>query len=137
MISELEKNVTFETSEIVCTIQSNYPSVRLEKIEELKRLDPTFEILAKLVKIFHNEVAMRIPEMKSYCQCQDYENLSRLIHRFKSTTYNLGASRSVEFTKQIENAMQRSASQLEIKQLIAVLEIECLVTCDLLFTLLK
>ena len=137
MTSELENNFIIEISDLSSTIESNYPSVRLEKVEELKQLDPSLGILLKLVKIFQNEVSYRIPEMKNFCQCQDYENLSRHIHRFKSTTYNLGASRSAEYAKQIENAIERSASQLEVKQLINRLETECLKASERLLTFLK
>lgn len=134
MTSEIGNNFIFETSVIVRDIELNFPRVKLEKIAELKRLDPTLTILTKLVDIFFTETANRVPEMKDFCQKQDFKNLSCVIHRFKSTTYNLGASRAVELISAIETAMLRQASQIEIKQLIAVLHEECVETHELLQT---
>ncbi len=136
MISELGNNFIFETSVIVRDIQLNFPRIKLEKITELKKLDPTKALFTKLVNIFDVEVSARVPEMKNFCQNKDFANLACSIHRFKSTTYNLGASRAVELTTAIESAMVRAASPTEIKQLIAVLHEECLETHELLLTFL-
>ena len=126
MISELDSSYIFETLEKINDIQLNFPRLKLEKIAELKQLDPTLEVFSKLVHIFSVEVSARIPEMKKFCECHDYENLSRVIHRFKSTTYNLGAARAVEITSHIEKVILRSGSPIELKQWIESLEVECL-----------
>lgn len=132
MTSEVGNNFIFETSVIVTDIELNFPRVKLEKIAELKRLDPTLTILTKLVDIFFNETLDRLPEMKNFSITQDFKNLSCVIHRFKSTTYNLGASRAVELIGAIENAILRKASTIEINQLIAVLHEECVETHEVL-----
>ena len=125
MNSDVENNYTFETLDVVSKIQLNYARLDFKKIEELKQLDPTLEIFSKLVNIFYVEVSGRIPEMKNYCDNHDYENLSRVIHRFKSTAYNLGASRAVELQANIEKVILRTGTQLELKQWIMTLEKEC------------
>ncbi len=136
MISEIKNSFNSEPSVIVRDIQLNHPRVKIEKIRELKKLDPTLAIYTKLVNIFEVEVSTRIPEMKNFCHTEDFKNLSCVIHRFKSTTYNLGASRAVELTKALETAILQQARQVEMKQLIAVLEEECLDTHEELLTYL-
>ena len=125
MISDVENNYTFETLDLLSQIQVNFPRIEFKKIEELKQLDPTLEVFSKLVHIFYVEVSGRIPEMKNYCDSHNYENLSRVIHRFKSTAYNLGASRAVEFMAHIEKVILRAGRELEIKLWIMALEKEC------------
>jgi len=133
MISELEKKDSGEVALILKNVYSNHASIKQEKVKELKKLDPTYAIFAKLLKIFHTEYTNRIPEMIGLCVKKDYNNLSKVIHRFKSTTYNLGASRAVELAKQTELAISKEPkNELKIKRLIILLEHECIVAHELL-----
>ncbi len=126
MISEFANTISPEVSEMLNEIHLNNPSIQLEKVAELKNLDKTLTIFTKLITIFHAEYVSLIPEMKVCCDSDDFTTLSRLIHRFKSTTYNLGASRAVELSKQIELALNKKlCSHVQITQLITLLEHEC------------
>lgn len=133
MISELGNVTAINITDIIKNININFTSVKKEKVDELKKLDRSLGILAKLINIFHNECLNRIPEMKVFCQNYDFENLSRVVHRFKSTTYNLGASRSVEIIKQIEYTVSLGETyQPTTLKLIEELEYECMTVHELL-----
>lgn len=135
MISEFGNNISNNISDLLTEIHSNHPSVQIEKVTELRKLDKTLTVFKKLITIFHKELAERIPEMKAACNKEDYVELGRIIHRFKSTTYNLGASRAVELGKQIEHALNKELkSHLEISQLITLLDHECHTAHTLLLT---
>ncbi len=115
--------------------KSDNQSILLEKVTELKKLDKTLVVFNKLISIFQNEHTHRIPEMKACCENGDLENLSQIIHRFKSTTYNLGASRAADLATQIEQAIAtESPCPLKIMQLITSLEIECITADKVLLT---
>ena len=137
MISEFGNNISNSISDLLSEIHSNHPTIQMDKVHELKKLDKTLTIFNKLIVIFRKELTERIPEMKTSCDQEDYINLGKIIHRFKSTTYNLGASRAVEVSKQIEHSLNKELkSHLEISQLIALLEHECLAAHALLLTYL-
>ncbi len=133
MISEITNNLSNEITLFLNQVYLNYPPINQEKIKELRKLDATLAIFAKLIKIFHTEYTKRIPEMIGFCVAGEYENLGQVIHRFKSTTYNLGASRAVEIAKQIELAIHKeSKNELYLKQLIILLEQECAIAHEIL-----
>ena len=133
MISEFGNNISNNLSNMLTEIHLNHPSVQIEKVNELRKLDKTLTVFKKLITIFHKELTDRIPEMKAACAQENCSELGRIIHRFKSTTYNLGASRAVELGKQIEHALNKELkSHLEISQLITLLEHECLAAHALL-----
>jgi HPt (histidine-containing phosphotransfer) domain-containing protein len=134
MISEIENNIQREITSLTKRIQISNPTIQADKVIELKTLDPSLVVFTKLITIFRNEYTNRIPEMKKHCANRDNENLSRVIHRFKSTTYNLGAARAVEFTKEIESAITRKSDGFYIEQLIGQLERECISAYDVLLT---
>ncbi len=134
MISELENNIEREIKSLTKNIHLANPPVKSEKVVELKKLDPSLTVYTKLITIFRTEYTNRIPEMKKHCETRDLENLSRIIHRFKSTTYNLGAARASEFTKEIESAITRKSGEFYIKQLIGQLERECISAHEHLLT---
>lgn len=137
MISEFGNNISTDISKLLNEIHANHPSISTEKVSELKKLDKTLTVLSKLIAIFQNEKNQRIPEMKVCCNTSDYDTLSRIIHRFKSTTYNLGAARAVELCKHIEHAMNKELkSHLEISQLISLLDHECDMAYQTLLTYL-
>jgi HPt (histidine-containing phosphotransfer) domain-containing protein len=136
MISDLENNIQREITSLTKRIHVSKPSILSEKVVELKTLDPSLDVFTKLITIFRNEYINRIPEMKKHCVNRDNENLSRVIHRFKSTTYNLGAARAVEFTKEIELAITRKTDGFYIEQLIGQLERECMRAHEVLLTLI-
>lgn len=137
MNSEFENNYIFETSVVIQNIQSDFPRVKAEKIAELKRLDPTTVLLAKLVAIFYSEVTGRLPELEAHCRKEEYQKLLSVIHRFKSTTYNLGAIRAVEIANAIEYSVARKRNHVDIENLISALKKECLDTHKVLLTYLS
>lgn len=112
--------------EILGKIQSDYPRVQVEKIEELTALDPSLKIFSRLVDIYNSEYSARIPEMRIACGAGHLEALLEITHRFKSTAYNLGAARAAELMTAIEKVVrEKPQSHHELLIMIAALENEC------------
>lgn len=107
-------------------IVASFPRVKFEKIHELRLLDPTHNVLVRLVQIFYTESKDRIPEMKNYVSSENFDGLAKVIHRFRSTAYNLGADRAAEITKRIDFVIGKNLiDKTELNQLISALEKEC------------
>lgn len=100
--------------------------IKLEKITELKNLDPSRKLFTQLVGIFFSETKARLPEMKNYVTTKDFASLAKVTHRFRSTAYNLGATHAAEITKTIDVKIAQSEVDVdEVMRLILELETEC------------
>ncbi len=105
----------------------NFARIDYAKINELKSYDSNDEIFGQLVEIFSIEIRKQLPEMKRCVSSENFDGLSKAVHRFRSTAYNLGALRSAEITKRIDFVLSKELVNLiELKQLVHALERECL-----------
>ena len=107
-------------------IMMNFPRLDANKVLDLNTLDPTGKTFTQLVKIFLDEMQARISEMKNYVSSEQYDNLSKVVHRFRSTTYNLGAKRAAEITRRIDFvSVKVLVDKVELNGLVIALENEC------------
>lgn len=82
--------------------------VRLDEIKILEVIsyDPSKELFNELVQIFDTETKETISLIKEYCENSHFSEVSRLAHRLRSTSLNLGATRLSEILKRIEYMAQ-------------------------------
>ncbi len=138
MIFELNSKVGGGTNLFLKQLKINFACIKLEKVVELKKLDQNSAIFIKLINIFQIEASKRIPELKTDAQKENYDAIKKTTHRFKSTAYNLGASRAVEIAKQIDFVASKSAvDKRELEQLIVALDQECQEAFKVLRTYVK
>lgn len=84
--------------------------VRLDqvKIDEIVSYDPSKQLLVELIQIFDKETTSTVSQIKSELENNNYYNISRLAHRLRSTSSNLGAIRLNEILKRLEYLTQDS-----------------------------
>ncbi|MCK6598023.1 MAG: hypothetical protein L6Q37_06630 [Bdellovibrionaceae bacterium] len=103
----------------------SYPRVEISKIEELKSFDLSGNLLSELIDIFKSEFELNLPLMKEMLKNEDFEMLSKMSHRLRSTGFNSGARRVSEILKKIEIELTDSeTSKAEINIMINSLEYE-------------
>ncbi len=79
-----------------------FPTVDQAKIEMMLAYDPSQELLKELVKIFNVEVKDKIQLIKKEFEARHFDELSKLAHRIRSTSLNLGTTRLAEIFKRLE-----------------------------------
>lgn len=103
--------------------------VRLDevKIQEIISYDPSKDLLTELVQIFDTETKSTIIQIKEICENNHFSEVSRLAHRLRSTSLNLGATRLSEILKRIEYmTLEPSVIRSEVDFLINAAEKESL-----------
>ncbi len=101
--------------------------VRLDeiKIQELLSYDPSRELLTQLIQIFDNGTKEILQQVKSEFEINNLADVSKLTHRLRSTSLNLGATRLSEILKRIEYmALEADVRKSEIDFLIKEAEKE-------------
>jgi HPt (histidine-containing phosphotransfer) domain-containing protein len=97
------------------------------KINEVISYDPSLGLFIELVQIFDSEMAEKIQLIKAADQQQQWAEVSKIAHRIRSTSLNLGATRLSEILKRIEYmALETPLIKSEIEFLINSLEKEFL-----------
>jgi HPt (histidine-containing phosphotransfer) domain-containing protein len=97
-------------------------SIDFYKIKDLISIDPSKELLQKLVVIFNVEVQKALTQIKFHIQNQDFLAVSQLSHRMRSTSLNLGATNLGEVFRQLEYLNYETASLNEMSSLVAQAE---------------
>ena len=72
------------------------------KIREVISYDPEKQLLTELVQIFDSEMKEKIGLIKDAYASALFSEVSKLAHRIRSTSLNLGAVRLSEILKRIE-----------------------------------
>lgn len=72
------------------------------KIREIISYDPNKELLTELVQIFDSETTEVIKQIKTNCESNNFSDVSKLAHRLRSTSSNLGATRLSQILQRIE-----------------------------------
>ncbi len=102
-----------------------FPSVDPVKIETMLSYDPSKKLLQELVRIFNVEVPEKISLMKKEFDEKNYGELSKIAHRIRSTSLNLGTTRLAELFKRLEYLnLEENVLTSEIQFLIQAAEKE-------------
>ena len=75
-----------------------------DKSELLERVGGDAEICAEILKVFIDDIPVRIQEMEDALQRQDYETLKRGAHTIKGSSGNVGALKLQEAAYQLETS---------------------------------
>ena len=105
----------------------SFATVDEVKIREVISYDPEKQLLAELVEIFDVELKDKIKLIKAAYASNQSSELSKLAHRLRSTSLNLGATRLSEILKRIEYmTLETDVIRTELDFLINSLEKEFL-----------
>ena len=109
----------------------SFPSIDEVKIQEVISYDPSRDLLTELVEIFDVEMKDKIVLIKQTYETNQYSEVSKLAHRIRSTSLNLGATRLSEILKRIEYmTLETEVIRTEIDFLINALEKEFLTASE-------
>jgi HPt (histidine-containing phosphotransfer) domain-containing protein len=96
-----------------------FPTVDQTKIDTMLSYDPSKQLLKELVKIFNVEVPDKMNLIKNEFTAKNFPELSKLAHRIRSTSLNLGTTRLAEIFKRLE--------YLSLEQNVLISEIQFLI----------
>ena len=79
-----------------------FPTLDQGKIDTMRTDDPSGELLPELIKIFNVELQDKLALIKNEFAARNFDELSKLAHRIRSTSLTLGAIRLAEIFKRLE-----------------------------------
>ncbi len=79
-----------------------FPTVDQTKIDTMRSYDVSGELLQELIKIFNVEMQDKLVLIKKEFEARNFDELSKLAHRIRSTSLNLGTIRLAEIFKRLE-----------------------------------
>lgn len=103
---------------------SSFPQLDEAKIKDLLSLDPSKDLLRQLVKIFDGEMQVAFTKMRDDFKRNNFEPISKLAHRLRSTSLNLGFVRLGEIFRQLEYMNFSEADQQVVQKLFSTGEAE-------------
>lgn len=81
---------------------SSFPQLDDVKIKDLISLDPSKDLLRQLIKIFDGEMQVAFTKMRDDFKKNNFEPISKLAHRLRTTSLNLGFARLGEVFRLLE-----------------------------------
>ncbi len=113
----------------------NFSQVDEVKLQELISIDPSGGLLRQLTTIFNSEMQNAFIMMKEEYNKNNFDSISKLAHRLRSTSLNLGMVRLGEIFKQLEYLDFTPENKSVFQDLVHYGEVERDIACEQLRTI--